>query len=289
MAEAKTELGDGDDQAGVTGPVAGAGKSDLGKGPVPMGSIAVPYRLMVAIGDSFTEGVGDERPDGTPRGWSDLVAPRLADSYANLSIRGRLLGAIIDEQLDRALDMRPDLVTFAGGGNDMLRPRADLVNLRRLLDLTIARLVDSGATVVTFTGPDPSDHLPLGTVVRSHGDRYCNYIREIAERRGALLVDLWALHEFRDLRFWAQDRLHLNAAGHAKVAAALAETLGVAPAAEWLREVPPVAAPERPVLERVEYYRSYVGPWVQRRLTGRSSGDQRAPKVPVPVPAPSLD
>ena len=28
----------------------------------------------VAIGDSFTEGVGDELPDGTVRGWADLVA-----------------------------------------------------------------------------------------------------------------------------------------------------------------------------------------------------------------------
>lgn len=34
----------------------------------------------VAIGDSFTEGVGDERPDGSVRGWADLVAQGLADA-----------------------------------------------------------------------------------------------------------------------------------------------------------------------------------------------------------------
>ena len=28
----------------------------------------------VAIGDSFTEGVGDELPDGVVRGWADLTA-----------------------------------------------------------------------------------------------------------------------------------------------------------------------------------------------------------------------
>nr|BFE73131.1 hypothetical protein GCM10020092_064320 [Actinoplanes digitatis] len=55
----------------------------------------------VAIGDSFTEGMGDELPDGSVRGWADLVAAGLAAeltgevSYANLAIRGRLLEPIV--------------------------------------------------------------------------------------------------------------------------------------------------------------------------------------------------
>ncbi|MFK5098499.1 SGNH/GDSL hydrolase family protein, partial [Klebsiella pneumoniae] len=63
----------------------------------------------VAIGDSFTEGVGDERPDGTVRGWADLAAQGWADAigepiqYANLAIRGKLVQPIVDEQLEPAL------------------------------------------------------------------------------------------------------------------------------------------------------------------------------------------
>ena len=38
----------------------------------------MPYSSYVAIGDSFTEGVGDDLPDGTVRGWADLVARGLA-------------------------------------------------------------------------------------------------------------------------------------------------------------------------------------------------------------------
>lgn len=76
---------------------------------------------------------------------------------------GKLLGPIIDEQLDAALDLHPDLVSFAGGGNDILRPRSDLPSLLRLVDLAVARLVDSGATVVIFTGADPCDGLPWVT------------------------------------------------------------------------------------------------------------------------------
>ena len=76
----------------------------------------------IAIGDSFTEGVGDEQPDGSVRGWADLVAQGLANAtgqpvqYANLAIRGRLLAPIIEEQLEPALALRPTLITFNGGG-----------------------------------------------------------------------------------------------------------------------------------------------------------------------------
>jgi lysophospholipase L1-like esterase len=53
----------------------------------------LPVRSFVALGDSFTEGVGDPYPDGTFRGWADRFAAQLAAAspglrYANLAIRG---------------------------------------------------------------------------------------------------------------------------------------------------------------------------------------------------------
>jgi hypothetical protein len=69
---------------------------------------AVQY---AAIGDSFTEGVGDELPDGAVRGWADRVAAGLAATrdgdvrYANLAVRGRLLGPIVTDQLEAALSL----------------------------------------------------------------------------------------------------------------------------------------------------------------------------------------
>ena len=91
-----------------------------------------PVASYAAIGDSFTEGMGDERPDGTPRGWADLVAAALAHAagepigYANLAIRGRLLAPILDEQLPAATALRPQLLSINGGGNDILRPRVSI-------------------------------------------------------------------------------------------------------------------------------------------------------------------
>lgn len=87
----------------------------------------------VALGDSLSEGVGDdapERPNGV-RGWTDRVAEQfmLADKnalYANLAIRGRLLVPIIEEQVPAALELKPNLVSLVGGGNDALRPGFDV-------------------------------------------------------------------------------------------------------------------------------------------------------------------
>src|ERR1700712_4643380 len=78
--------------------------------------VAVPERWtsFVALGDSFTEGLNDLRPDGSVAGWADRVAEALAIGtpgfrYANLAIRGLGLGHVVDSQVPAALAMGPDL------------------------------------------------------------------------------------------------------------------------------------------------------------------------------------
>src|SRR3954468_5233885 len=86
-----------------------------------------PWRRYVALGDSFTEGVGDPEPGsvGGLRGWADRVAEELAAdrrdfAYANLAVRGLLLQEILDRQIGQALALEPDLITLSAGGNDMV-------------------------------------------------------------------------------------------------------------------------------------------------------------------------
>ena len=88
------------------------------------------FHRYVALGDSFTEGVGDHDPrlPNGVRGWADRVAEVLATHaddfrYANLAIRGRKMAAILAEQVEPALALHPDLVSVYAGGNDILRPR----------------------------------------------------------------------------------------------------------------------------------------------------------------------
>ena len=61
--------------------------------------------VLSRVGDSFTEGMSDLLPDGSYRGWADLLAARMAARtpgfrYANLAVRGKLIGQIVDEQVD---------------------------------------------------------------------------------------------------------------------------------------------------------------------------------------------
>src|SRR6202790_3287518 len=85
-------------------------------------SLVVLFSRYVALGDSFTEGIGDPHPRSRNglRGWADLVAARLAGDnpdfrYANLAVRGRTMGDVLDGQLDAAIALEPDLVTIYAG------------------------------------------------------------------------------------------------------------------------------------------------------------------------------
>ena len=119
------------------------------------------FHRYVALGDSFTEGVGDHdplRPNGV-RGWADRVAEVLARHderfrYANLAVRGRKMDGILTEQVEPALSMHPDLVTVYSGGNDILRPRVSIDDLVERYGQAVGRLRQSGAHVVLFTGFD---------------------------------------------------------------------------------------------------------------------------------------
>ena len=249
------------------------------------------FERYVAIGDSFTEGVGDPdpaRPNGV-RGWADRVAEHLATldadlRYANLAIRGRKLPAILDEQLQPALDLRPDLVTIHGGGNDVLRPRVDLDALAARYDEAIARLSASGARVVMFTLFDPGT-TGVYAAVRGRFAVFNEWVREIADRHDAVLVDQWRMRDVDLPAVMDSDRMHLNSAGHAYMAARVLDALGV----QHRLTLPPLAPipvldPREKLAENARWTREFLVPWVHRRLTGRSSGDGLDPKRPTLAP-----
>ena len=256
-----------------------------------MNSAATTYHRFVALGDSFTEGVGDPdptRPNGL-RGWADRVAEALSlqtddFGYANLAIRGRKLPAILDEQIDAALALGPDLVSIHGGGNDVLRPKVDLDLLAASYDDAIGRLCDSGARVVMFTIADPGLNSVI-KVIRGRTAIFNEWVREIAEKHGATVVDMWRMRGWKVSEVMDEDRLHLNAAGHQQIAIATLDALGVP------HDLQPLPLPDLPELTRreqraanVAWARHHLAPWVQRRVTGRSSGDGITPKRPTLAP-----
>src|SRR5688572_12539034 len=155
------------------------------------------WNNFVAIGDSFTEGMDDSYPDGTYRGWADLVAARLAVDagpefgYANLAVRGKVLNEVLTEQVGPTLDMRPSLVSFAAGGNDILRRRVDPHDLVHKIDPAVARFRAAGADVILFRFADVTTHLPGQRIVGPRAAVLNDGVRELADRHGAILIDLF--------------------------------------------------------------------------------------------------
>lgn len=241
-----------------------------------------PVRF-VAIGDSFTEGVGDERPDGTVRGWADLVAAGWAASrgsaisYANLAIRGKLVWPIVDEELSRALALHPTHLSFNGGGNDMLRPRTPIRQITAAFEQVQRRCVDAGVRLIVLSGANPSAHLPLGGLIQRRGDLLSASVTAQLGDADVLTAFNWPDAELSRTEYWSPDRLHMNARGHHRVAARVLRTLGeYAPEHWWSLPDSPVGEP----LGRRDYLREHLGPWIRRRLTGTSSGDGHEPKHP---------
>jgi lysophospholipase L1-like esterase len=243
-------------------------------------------RSFVALGDSFTEGLSDPGENGRFRGWADRVAERLAEldpefRYANLAVRGRLLDQVIEQQVPRAIELKPDLVSFCAGGNDLLRPGCDPDKLAKRFAHAVRELRGSGAEVLVFTGVDPRD-TPLMRQVRGRFAIFYLHVRSIADLYGCRVVDQWSMQGLRDWRAWNEDRLHMNADGHRLVAARVLDALGVPCEDSW-QKVWPARESADPRIRRREdaqWLRRHLLPWVGRRLRGTSSGDGVDPKRP---------
>ncbi|WP_314251455.1 SGNH/GDSL hydrolase family protein [Streptomyces kutzneri] len=247
------------------------------------------YTSFVAIGDSFTEGMSDLLPDGSYRGWADLLAARLAARepgfrYANLAVRGKLIGQIAEDQVPVAAAMGADVVTLVGGLNDALRPKVDMGRVRDHLESAVELLAPSCKRLVLMRSPGRNG--PVMERFRPRMEELFAVIEELAARHGAVVVDLYGASVLADPRMWDVDRLHLTAEGHRRVAEAVWQALGLPAELDW-RTGLPVSAPPGWTVRRAQdlsFARQHLLPWIGRRLTGRSSGDGRPAKRPELLP-----
>ena len=263
--------------------------------------LARRFDRYVAIGDSSTEGLDDPAGDGSFRGWANRLAERIALAqadpsaagaggallYANLGVRGRKTREIRDQQLQSALAMRPDLVTLFSGTNDVVSRSFDLPAVAADLEEMMAAVRATGATLLTFTMPDLVPVMPLARRLAPRLDALNAAIRTAATRTGALLVDFAGHPVASDPRLWSPDRLHANACGHARIAAALAHALEIPGADEdWRLPLPPAAprSAARRLRDELVWGRDYLLPWLLRHSLGRSSGDRRQAKRPELAP-----
>jgi lysophospholipase L1-like esterase len=249
--------------------------------------------VFVALGDSFTEGVGDrdERLPNGVRGWADRVAEKLAKAdpgweYANLAIRSKRLRHVVSEQLEHALAMNPTLITLYAGGNDILDIGTDMASLMDQYENVVARLAGSGATVVLFTGFDVKVSAVL-ELLKKRNTLYNQRVRAIAANYDAVLVDYWSLDAFHDRRMWDSDRLHMSKAGHKYLAGQVLDQLGVPHKIRPMEWDPPERLSLREWEQRQRrWVREWVLPLFGRKIRGITLGDALSPRWPEPVKVP---
>jgi lysophospholipase L1-like esterase len=187
-----------------------------------------PWKRFVAIGDSITEGYGmDPVPGVEHLPWAERVARALRETrpeleFHNLGRRNLRAAEIRDRQLDRALELEPDLVSIAAGPNDLIAPDFDRDALERDMEPMYAAFAETRAHVFTYTFMD----LPGSGVLPEDGARFLtermvllhDAIRALADRYGALLIDMYEEPGAANPAFWSRDLQHANAAGQAFVA-----------------------------------------------------------------------
>ena len=183
--------------------------------------------------------------------------------------------------------MRPDLATVFCGTNDVTAGRFDAAAVAVDIAVMQRALVDGGALVLSFTLPDLTPLMPLARLIAPRIAALNYALTEASRASGAVLVDFAAYPVATDRRLWSDDRIHANAAGHARIAEALAEALHLPgsdsawrapfPTTLTLAGLPWWAA-------EVRWMRRHLLPWLWQGMRGRSSGDGRGAKRPVLAP-----
>jgi lysophospholipase L1-like esterase len=175
----------------------------------------------VALGDSFTAGL----EPGQPR-WADELARALGAHYVNLAAVGATSEHVEHEQLERALELQPHLVTLVCGANDVLfntRPDADAYAARLSRMFSRLRRELPHVEIVTATYPDISRFLDLRPRTRARVEqgmsRFNAAVRSVARRHDVVLMESFDHPAASERGTYAADGFHPSAEGHRRAAA----------------------------------------------------------------------
>ncbi|MEV0846046.1 GDSL-type esterase/lipase family protein, partial [Streptomyces sp. NPDC049954] len=142
------------------------------------------------------------------------------------ALRGGRCGRCL---LADAVAHRPDVASLIVGVNDVMRSSWDTVRLRDDLMTCADALAGQGALLMTARFHDHSVMWPMpGWMKRSIQRRTAdlNAIWDEAHATyGGLRLDLGAVPDLHERRFWAADRLHPSELGHRRMARAFGEQL----------------------------------------------------------------
>ena len=172
---------------------------------------AADERVIVALGDSLTAGLGVARDEAYPA----LLEARLrragfAYRVVNAGVSGDTTAGAL-RRIDWVLRSRPEIVIVALGANDGLRGQP-LAALRDNLTAIVARLRAAGVRVLLAGMRVPPNY------GRAYADEFADAFRTVARGASVTFVPFLLDGVAGDSTLNQADGIHPNAAGHRIVA-----------------------------------------------------------------------
>ncbi|MFB5249265.1 SGNH/GDSL hydrolase family protein [Bacillus mycoides] len=191
------------------------------------------WKRFVAIGDSFTEGIGDEVEGIALKSWVDHFVQLCVDDlkYANFAKRGLVTKEIRSQQLEKALTFNPDLVSLIAGANDVLKGRWNHHTYKNDMEFMIDTLSKTDADIIIANLPDFTVRLPFSSekkqVLKEQLLEANEVILSLSREYELHHVDFWNHHLVNDNTLWSTDLIHPNSKGYVKVAELIFSSLPV--------------------------------------------------------------
>ncbi len=191
-----------------------------------------PDLRVAVLGDSSVTAPGVAGPDEI---WVTIICDRLSESrhviLQSFAIGGSCAADLIKEQMDAAIEFEPDIIFVSVGANDAIKgvPRRQFEDN---LDHLISGLVVTGAVVIQSgvgdLGSIPRLYPPLSNMISRRAHVFDRAHWRIAERHGTAVVHQRSDNSgpwYEDRRLWSADLFHVSAAGHARWAETIWNTV----------------------------------------------------------------
>ena len=160
----------------------------------PMISGPVVY---VALGDSTGYGIGAREGGYVKRLFDRINERRPGSTLQNLCVSGATTDDLVRGQLDRAVELNPDLVTVGIGIND-IGHGLTLEQFSKNYETILSTLKEkTHAQIVVTNIPDVSSAPRIPDSMRSlyqrQIDQFCKRLVEIADRHGVTIFDIYTI------------------------------------------------------------------------------------------------
>ena len=177
---------------------------------------------VAVLGDSSVTAPGVERAAET---WAYRIAERIARTGRYVVLRSFAVGGsmahdLVRDQLEPALDFKPDVVLVSVGANDAIKG-ASKRRFTRSLNSLIEELGASGAIVIQSgvgdLGTIPRLYPPLRSLITARAEAFDRIHKTVAAKHGTHVVEQRADGRepwLTDRGLWAADLFHVSGRGH---------------------------------------------------------------------------